>query len=33
MVSSAYADQSEKDHEAVVKAVRAGRLHAEMERT
>jgi uncharacterized protein (DUF2252 family) len=31
--SVAYADQSEKDHEAVVKAVRAGRLHAEIERT
>jgi hypothetical protein len=31
--SIAYADQSEKDHEAVVKAVRAGRLRAEIERT
>jgi hypothetical protein len=30
--SVAYADQSEKDHEAVVKAVRSGRLEAVIER-
>jgi uncharacterized protein (DUF2252 family) len=30
--SAAYADQSEKDHEAVVKAVRAGKLEAVIER-
>jgi hypothetical protein len=28
----AYADQSERDHEALVKAVRAGRLEAYIER-
>lgn len=28
----AYADQSERDYEALVKAVRAGRLEAEIER-
>ena len=30
--SIAYADQSERDHEALVKAVRAGRLEAMIER-
>jgi hypothetical protein len=30
--AAAYADQSEKDHEAVVKAVRAGKLKAQLDR-